>query len=88
MLLCPNIWSGKGTIINSDGKKKEIHNIIRFKNIPNVDYKMGFAYLTSQVDDKVRNLKCFWNAIESDHGLNVHVFHQKEDAKFDFDPSN
>jgi hypothetical protein len=49
---------------------------------------MGFAYLTSQVDHKVRNLKCFWNAIESDHGLNVHVFHQKEDEKFDFDPSN
>ena len=83
MLLCPNIWSGKGTIINSDGEKKEIHNIIRFKKIPNVDFKMGFAYLTTQVEDKVRNLKCFWNAIESDHGLNVHVFHQKEDDKLD-----
>ena len=83
MLLCPNIWSGKGTIINSDGEKKEVHNIIRFKKIPNVDFKMGFAYLTSQVGDKVRNLKCFWNAIESDHGLNVHVFHQKEDDNFD-----
>jgi hypothetical protein len=83
MLLCPNIWSGKGTIINSDGEKKEVYNVIRFKKIPNVEYKMGFAYLTSQVDDKVRNLKCFWNAIESDDGLNVHVFHQKDDDKFD-----